>query len=68
MFCAALTVSVKLDEVAASLGLIMGSSYPITVFHAERKTPASHFRLSTSLALYCPWYDHCQVCQVLAAL
>ena len=42
-----LTGSVSLD----SLGLTVGSSYPLDVFNAERHTTQSNFRIDTTLAL-----------------
>ena len=44
---AQLTGSVSLD----SLGLTVGSSYPLDVFNAERHTTQSNFRIDTTLAL-----------------
>eukprot|EP01119_Soliformovum_irregulare_P014406 TRINITY_DN393_c0_g1_i1.p1 TRINITY_DN393_c0_g1~~TRINITY_DN393_c0_g1_i1.p1 ORF type:complete len:386 (+),score=77.18 TRINITY_DN393_c0_g1_i1:114-1271(+) len=46
-----------------TLGLTKGTNYPFVIFHAERHTTASNFQAYTSLALYCPWYDHCGICQ-----
>lgn len=40
---------VKLDELAASLGLVRGQTYPLDVFQAERKTDQSQFRVDSSI-------------------
>jgi fibro-slime domain-containing protein len=42
--------SVSLDEVAAQFGITIGGSYPLDLFHAERHTNESHFRIDTSIA------------------
>ncbi len=42
--------AVELDQLAPQLGLQVGSTYPIDVFHAERHTSASNFRINTNLA------------------
>lgn len=44
------TQTVKLDDVAATLGLEKGKSYPLDLFHAERHSTASHFRIETTLS------------------
>jgi fibro-slime domain-containing protein len=43
--------TVDLDARAAELGLVKGSTYPLDVFHAERRTEASNFRIDTTLEL-----------------
>lgn len=43
--------SVALDEVAQRLGLVIGQSYPLDLFSAERRTPESNLRFETSLRL-----------------
>jgi fibro-slime domain-containing protein len=47
----ALNRTVNLDASAASLGLVKGNTYPLELFHAERHTTASHFRIDTTLSL-----------------
>jgi fibro-slime domain-containing protein len=42
-------VSRDFDKSAATLGISIGGTYPIAVFHAERHTDQSHFRMSTSI-------------------
>ncbi|HYP88984.1 MAG TPA: fibro-slime domain-containing protein, partial [Polyangiaceae bacterium] len=38
-----------LDQKAAELGIKKGTTYPLDLFHAERHTTASHFRVETSI-------------------
>jgi len=40
---------VDLDVSAATLGITKGNVYPLELFHAERHTTASHFRVDTTL-------------------
>jgi fibro-slime domain-containing protein len=42
--------TLNLDTMAADLGIQVGGSYPLDLFHAERHTNASHFRVDTSIA------------------
>jgi fibro-slime domain-containing protein len=41
--------SINLDMVAKDFGLQIGKTYPLDLFHAERHTTASHFRVETSI-------------------
>lgn len=41
--------SISLDMVAKAFGLEIGKTYPLDLFHAERHTNASHFRVETSI-------------------
>lgn len=41
--------SIDLDEVAERFGLEVGKTYPLDLFHAERHTSASRFRVETSI-------------------
>jgi fibro-slime domain-containing protein len=41
--------SLVLDDVAKTFGLEIGKTYPLDLFHAERHTDASHFRVETSI-------------------
>jgi fibro-slime domain-containing protein len=41
--------SITLDTVAKDFGLEVGRTYPLDLFHAERHTNASHFRVETSI-------------------
>jgi fibro-slime domain-containing protein len=45
-----LSESVSLDAVAGQFGIAVGGSYPLDLFHAERHTNESHFRIDTSIA------------------
>jgi fibro-slime domain-containing protein len=44
----AVTGTVDLDASAAALGITKGNNYPLELFHAERHTVASHFRVDTN--------------------
>jgi fibro-slime domain-containing protein len=41
--------SIDLDQQAGMLGLSLGTTYPLDLFHAERHTDASTFRIDTNL-------------------
>lgn len=41
--------SVNLDKVASKLGIVKGKTYPLDVFHAERHTNQSNFRIDTTI-------------------
>jgi fibro-slime domain-containing protein len=45
----AASATLKLDDVAGDLGITKGGKYPLDVFHAERRTNASNFRIDTTL-------------------
>ena len=47
-----LTATVDLDEIAEDVGMVVGETYPLDVFHAERHTVDSHFKLTTTIE--CP--------------
>ncbi len=52
--------SVNLDDLAATLGLVEGSTYELKVFFAERRITESNFRIETTLQLTtetAPLYD-----------
>jgi len=42
--------TLDVDASAGALGLTPGNVYPLELFHAERHTTASHFRVDTSLS------------------
>jgi fibro-slime domain-containing protein len=44
------SATIDLDQAATTLGLTRGSVYPMDLFHAERHTDASHFRVDTNFA------------------
>lgn len=41
--------TIDFDSRAAELGLQVGNTYPLAVFHAERHTDQSHFKMVTSI-------------------
>lgn len=41
--------TIDFDARAAELGLVIGETYPLAVFHAERHTDQSHFKMVTSI-------------------
>lgn len=43
--------SVNLDDAAADLGIVVGETYGLDLFHAERHLVDSNFKLTTSIAL-----------------
>jgi len=45
----AVSGAVDLDAVADQLGITRGNSYPLELFHAERHTNESNFRLTTTI-------------------
>lgn len=47
----AMTQSVSLDAIAASIGLTVGGNYDFDLFFAERHTSESSFRIDTSIRL-----------------
>lgn len=42
--------TIDLDARAAELGITIGTTYPLDLFHAERHTTESNFRIQTSLS------------------
>ena len=46
-----LSRTIDLPSEAASLGLVVGETYPLDIFHAERRTVLSNFKFTTSLGL-----------------
>jgi len=47
----ALRATINMDASASTFGLVVGNTYPLELFHAERHTTASHFRVQTTLSL-----------------
>ncbi|MHB8872127.1 MAG: fibro-slime domain-containing protein [Myxococcaceae bacterium] len=41
--------TINFDQKAAQLGIVKGQTYPLDVFHAERHTTQSNFRIETSI-------------------
>ena len=50
----ALTDTIDLDAAADALGLIVGNTYPMDIFHAERNTSQSNFRVTTTIGCFVP--------------
>ncbi|HEX6242417.1 MAG TPA: fibro-slime domain-containing protein, partial [Polyangiales bacterium] len=48
------SANVDFDARAAELGLTRGETYPMDIFHAERHTSESNFRIETSIACFEP--------------
>ena len=44
----------SLDQRAGELGISPGTSYPMDIFHAERHTGSSNFRIETTIACIQP--------------
>jgi fibro-slime domain-containing protein len=42
--------TLDLDAAASALGIVAGQQYSLDLFHAERHTEASNFRVDTTLA------------------
>jgi len=45
------TDTLVLDDHAVELGLVKGNVYPLELFHAERHSTGSHFRIDSTLSL-----------------
>ena len=46
--------SIDLDASAATLGITPGNTYTMDIFHAERHTSASNFRIDTTIGCFVP--------------
>jgi fibro-slime domain-containing protein len=46
--------TIDFDAQAAALGIAPGTTYPMDIFHAERHTTASNFRVSTNISCFEP--------------
>jgi fibro-slime domain-containing protein len=49
-----LTDSINLDDDAAQLGIAIGNEYTMDIFHAERHTDQSNFRIDTTIQCFEP--------------
>jgi fibro-slime domain-containing protein len=49
-----ITGSVALDDVAQDIGIAVGGTYPMDIFHAERHTDQSNFRIDTTIECFDP--------------
>lgn len=48
------SASIDLDANAGALGITKGNSYAMDIFHAERHTTQSNFRIDTTIACFVP--------------
>lgn len=48
------TGSVDLDKVAGQVGIVVGNTYPLDLFGAERHPSESHFRIDTTIECFTP--------------
>jgi fibro-slime domain-containing protein len=46
--------TIDFDQLASQLGIATGSTYPLDVFHAERHTTESNFRIETTIGCLTP--------------
>ena len=49
-----LSESIDLDAAAATLGIVKGNNYSMDIFHAERHTTQSNFRIDTTIGCFVP--------------
>jgi len=49
-----LSESIDLDASAAMLGIVPGNNYTMDIFHAERHTTQSNFRIDTTIGCFVP--------------
>ena len=49
-----LEATVDLDAEASRLGLVLGETYPMDIFHAERHTVDSNYRIETNIDCFVP--------------
>jgi fibro-slime domain-containing protein len=49
-----LSESIDLDASAAALGIVKGNNYTMDIFHAERHTTQSNFRIDTTIGCFVP--------------
>jgi fibro-slime domain-containing protein len=50
----AMEETANIDALAPTLGITVGGSYPLDVFHAERHTDESNFRIETTISCFTP--------------
>jgi fibro-slime domain-containing protein len=46
--------TIDFDAQATALGIVPGNTYPMDIFHAERHTRASDFKVTTNIACFTP--------------
>ncbi|NLN61712.1 MAG: fibro-slime domain-containing protein [Myxococcales bacterium] len=49
--------TINFDAIASEFGLEVGGTYKMDIFHAERHTKASNFRIQTNIACFIPTID-----------
>jgi fibro-slime domain-containing protein len=49
-----LSATIDLDTLAGALGISIGGNYPMDIFHAERHTDQSNFRIQTTISCFTP--------------
>lgn len=49
-----LSFTLDLDDAADALGITPGNTYPMDIFHAERRTNESNFRIETTIGCFNP--------------
>jgi len=48
------SATIDLDQSADQLGIVIGGTYPMDIFHAERHTTESNFRIETTIECFEP--------------
>ena len=48
------SATIDLDQIADQLGIVVGGTYPMDIFHAERRTSESNFRIETTIECFEP--------------
>eukprot|EP01113_Clastostelium_recurvatum_P039368 TRINITY_DN5_c0_g1_i4.p1 TRINITY_DN5_c0_g1~~TRINITY_DN5_c0_g1_i4.p1 ORF type:complete len:769 (-),score=169.15 TRINITY_DN5_c0_g1_i4:143-2449(-) len=56
------SASFQLDNIARAFGLTLKQNYRFDFFWCERHTLGSNVKLTTSLEIYCSYYDWCGEC------
>lgn len=46
------SATIDLDQMAGQLGIVVGGTYPMDIFHAERHTSQSNFRIQTTIECF----------------
>jgi fibro-slime domain-containing protein len=49
-----LSATIDLDDMADQLQIVVGETYPMDIFHAERRTSQSNFRIETTIECFEP--------------
>ena len=48
------SATIDLDQIADQLQIVVGGTYPMDIFHAERRTSESNFRIQTTIECFEP--------------